>query len=116
MRHSGSARQRFVGRTRWRVRTYVTGRSTPASRIAGVRSLGTTIHSGLCAEAGVDLGEADRRPVGMVVAAVTGGLDDAPEGDSDRRRPGGRRDRDALPGDQRPIVEHDVLWRAPRRR
>ena len=64
---------------------------------------------GALAEPGVDLGEADRRPVGMAVAAMAGRLDDPPEGHSDRRRAGGRRDGDALPGDQRAIVEHDVL-------
>ena len=109
MRHSGSARQRFVGRTRSRVRTYVTGRSIPASRIAVGEVAGHDDPLGALAEPGVDLGEADRRAVGMAVAAVTGRLDDPPERDADRRRPSVAGKSDALPGDQRAIVERDLM-------
>ena len=61
------------------------------------------------AQPGVDLGEADRRPVGMAVATMRRGLDGPPKGDADRRRPVGRGEGDQLAGDQRALIEHDLL-------
>ena len=78
---SGSARQRSVGRTRSRVSTYVTGALDPAvaaSRV--VRSVGATTTSAVGAEPDVDLGEADRRPVGRAGRRV--GHDDVVERDA----------------------------------
>ncbi len=46
IRASGSSRQRLVGRTRSRVSAYVTGASTPPSRIAAVMSVGVRMTSG----------------------------------------------------------------------